>query len=422
MSYWQPPTSSGSPTPSSPMEQQQQHHRHHSTEQYRQYSAAQYSGDARLFDNALFPHDDQTHQHDAFAWQHHQHDVHQQQHHSMDNAAASSVDPRMLMLSSNLDPLPMQRTTSMELQRAGVSIEDEIFEARMLQEALRDCDATPATLVHSSDLDNRHQFHQHHQHSATSPAFHPQSFQAQLIYPTHFATVTPPGAALPRGSISQQYPSIHAVSPVENLRSYSLSSSQPLSGVSPSSYSSTSSTRSSITGLSSLQGSTPPASSSSGATTTTPTGQAQPKKRVQTARICHIEGCTRGIRSRGLCKAHGGGRRCTTPGCTTSDQGGGHCVLHGGGRRCRIEGCMKSAQWRGVCKLHGGARRCRYGNCTKNGQVKQGYCRLHYNLLTQQRLQGQLAVSGQAGPDGEEKQREYAEEKKGDVADCVSQP
>lgn len=113
------------------------------------------------------------------------------------------------------------------------------------------------------------------------------------------------------------------------------------------------------------------------------------KKRNSATRICKIEGCTKGIRSRGLCKAHGGGRRCTTPGCTTSDQGGGHCVLHGGGRRCSVEGCTKSAQWRGVCKMHGGARRCRYGNCTKNGQVKQGYCRMHHNLVTLQRQQQQ---------------------------------
>ncbi|CAI5722435.1 unnamed protein product [Peronospora destructor] len=108
------------------------------------------------------------------------------------------------------------------------------------------------------------------------------------------------------------------------------------------------------------------------------------KKRTRT---CMVADCIKGIRSRGLCKAHGGGRRCTTPGCTTSDQGGGHCVLHGGGRRCRIEGCKKSAQWRGVCKMHGGARRCRYGQCTKNGQVKQGYCRMHHNLLSAQRQQ-----------------------------------
>lgn len=111
------------------------------------------------------------------------------------------------------------------------------------------------------------------------------------------------------------------------------------------------------------------------------------KKRSGATRICKVEGCTKGIRSRGLCKAHGGGRRCTTPGCTTSDQGGGHCVLHGGGRRCSVQGCTKSAQWRGVCKMHGGARRCRYGNCTKNGQVKQGYCRMHHNLVSMQRQQ-----------------------------------
>ncbi|KAG7389099.1 hypothetical protein PHYBOEH_007576 [Phytophthora boehmeriae] len=122
------------------------------------------------------------------------------------------------------------------------------------------------------------------------------------------------------------------------------------------------------------------------------------KKRTTATRICKVEGCTKGIRSRGLCKAHGGGRRCTTPGCTTSDQGGGHCVLHGGGRRCRIEGCKKSAQWRGVCKMHGGARRCRYGQCTKNGQVKQGYCRMHHNLLTAQRQQQEQMQQQQSIP------------------------
>ncbi|GAB9476901.1 hypothetical protein Gpo141_00013959 [Globisporangium polare] len=298
----------------------------------------------------------------------------------------------------NIDPLPILHSSSGAelLQRASVSIEDEIFEARMLQEALQDCEAASANV-------SQHHSHHHHshqqQHHSQSPVFQPHSFQAQLMYSpsTHFAMVTPTNnsSAMLRGSLSHRDPSIQVVSPVENLRSYMLGGQQPLHhqliGTSPSSYSSSSSNRSPSMGLASLQGDTPPASASSSGSRAT--GQAQPKKRVQTARICHIEGCTRGIRSRGLCKAHGGGRRCTTPGCTTSDQGGGHCVLHGGGRRCRVDGCMKSAQWRGVCKLHGGARRCRYGHCTKNGQVKQGYCRLHYNLLTQQRLQGLLSAS-----------------------------
>ncbi|ETI38896.1 hypothetical protein F443_15463 [Phytophthora nicotianae P1569] len=97
------------------------------------------------------------------------------------------------------------------------------------------------------------------------------------------------------------------------------------------------------------------------------------------SRICRMPGCTKGIRSRGLCKAHGGGRRCTTPGCEISDQGGGHCIAHGGGRRCSVAGCQKSAQSKGLCKLHGGARLCRLPDCNKNGQIK-GLCRLHYSL------------------------------------------
>lgn len=330
----------------------------------------------------------QGHEHgDVFAWQHQQ-QRHHHQHHL----------PIM-----NIDPLPILHSSGAELQRASVSIEDEIFEARMLQEALQDCETTGNALA-------SHQ----HQHHNQSPVFQSHSFQTQLMYSpsSHFATVTPTNnSTMLRGSLAQRDPSIQVVSPVENLRSYMMGHPLQLNATSPSSYSSSSSNRSPAMGLASLQGSTPPASASSSATTM---GQAQPKKRVQTARICHIEGCTRGIRSRGLCKAHGGGRRCTTPGCTTSDQGGGHCVLHGGGRRCRVDGCMKSAQWRGVCKLHGGARRCRYGHCAKNGQVKQGYCRLHYNLLTQQRLQGLLSSTNQdessSSQGGERKQEEQEED------------
>ncbi|RLN52637.1 hypothetical protein BBJ28_00009660 [Nothophytophthora sp. Chile5] len=103
------------------------------------------------------------------------------------------------------------------------------------------------------------------------------------------------------------------------------------------------------------------------------------QKKKPASRICRMVGCTKGIRSRGLCKAHGGGRRCTTPGCEISDQGGGHCIAHGGGRRCSVGGCQKSAQSKGLCKLHGGARLCRLPDCHKNGQIK-GLCRLHYSL------------------------------------------
>jgi hypothetical protein len=103
------------------------------------------------------------------------------------------------------------------------------------------------------------------------------------------------------------------------------------------------------------------------------------QKKKPASRICRMSGCTKGIRSRGLCKAHGGGRRCTTPGCEISDQGGGHCIAHGGGRRCSVSGCQKSAQSKGLCKLHGGARLCRLPDCNKNGQIK-GLCRLHYSL------------------------------------------
>ncbi|EQC42438.1 hypothetical protein SDRG_00173 [Saprolegnia diclina VS20] len=71
---------------------------------------------------------------------------------------------------------------------------------------------------------------------------------------------------------------------------------------------------------------------------------------------CKHPGCTKGARSRGLCKRHGGGKRCSVDDCARSDQGGGFCIKHGGGRRCAVEDCKNSSQSRGLCKRHGGIR------------------------------------------------------------------
>ncbi|KAL8012084.1 putative Zinc finger, RING-type [Plasmopara halstedii] len=91
---------------------------------------------------------------------------------------------------------------------------------------------------------------------------------------------------------------------------------------------------------------------------------------------CSVPGCDRTVRSRGLCKGHGGGRRCGFTGCGLSDQGGGFCISHGGGKRCQHDGCDNSAQSRGLCKLHGGGSRCTVPNCTKSSQGR-GLCRAH---------------------------------------------
>ncbi|KAH9162855.1 hypothetical protein LEN26_000773 [Aphanomyces euteiches] len=72
--------------------------------------------------------------------------------------------------------------------------------------------------------------------------------------------------------------------------------------------------------------------------------------------ICTFPRCTKGARSKGLCKRHGGGKRCGIPECTRSDQGGGFCIKHGGGRRCSVDGCKNSSQAKGLCKRHGGIR------------------------------------------------------------------
>lgn len=117
-------------------------------------------------------------------------------------------------------------------------------------------------------------------------------------------------------------------------------------------------------------------------------------------RYCEVPGCVRGARSRGRCKAHGGGRRCQTEGCPKSDQGGGHCVTHGGGKRCKIEGCTKAVQWRGLCKTHGGTRKCRIPGCTRNGQYKWGACRVHYDTHLRRHAFGNPTIeSGGNAPD-----------------------
>ncbi|KDO35670.1 hypothetical protein SPRG_18830 [Saprolegnia parasitica CBS 223.65] len=91
---------------------------------------------------------------------------------------------------------------------------------------------------------------------------------------------------------------------------------------------------------------------------------------------CSVEGCSNLSRSKGLCKAHGGGRRCSVEGCTRASQSSSLCIAHGGGKRCTVEGCTKAAQSRGMCKAHGGGVRCRIEGCTKSSQG-DGYCRSH---------------------------------------------
>ncbi|GLD94426.1 hypothetical protein PINS_up003037 [Pythium insidiosum] len=93
-------------------------------------------------------------------------------------------------------------------------------------------------------------------------------------------------------------------------------------------------------------------------------------------RLCTVPGCKKRVRSKGLCKAHGGGRRCMVEGCERSSQGQGLCIRHGGGKRCTQPGCTKASQSNGLCKAHGGGLRCQAPNCTKSSQGG-GFCRAH---------------------------------------------
>ncbi|CAK4111819.1 unnamed protein product [Aphanomyces euteiches] len=113
---------------------------------------------------------------------------------------------------------------------------------------------------------------------------------------------------------------------------------------------------------------TRPAVRPSVGTTTTTTGGKQI--------ICQVPNCGRRVRSKGFCKAHGGGRKCILPGCNKSAQNGDYCIGHGGGKECSHPGCAKAAQSHGLCKAHGGGARCKHPNCMKSSQGG-GYCRAH---------------------------------------------
>ncbi|MDD9952605.1 MAG: hypothetical protein OXT67_13675 [Zetaproteobacteria bacterium] len=77
-----------------------------------------------------------------------------------------------------------------------------------------------------------------------------------------------------------------------------------------------------------------------------------------------------------FCKAHGGGKRCRFEGCGKFALSGGACVSHGGGKRCAVEGCLKVVQLRGLCAAHGGGQRCAVEGCTRAPKVG-GLCLTH---------------------------------------------
>lgn len=92
--------------------------------------------------------------------------------------------------------------------------------------------------------------------------------------------------------------------------------------------------------------------------------------------ICVIQDCEKRVRTKGLCKLHGGGKRCTFETCTRASQKGGLCISHGGGARCSEPECVKAAQSNGRCKAHGGGLRCQAEGCDKSSQGSK-FCRQH---------------------------------------------
>jgi hypothetical protein len=108
---------------------------------------------------------------------------------------------------------------------------------------------------------------------------------------------------------------------------------------------------------------------------------AKPKVK-QNGKVCKVGDCTKLVRSRGVCVAHGGGKRCQYPdGCGKSSEGATpFCIAHGGGKRCRYpDGCDKSALGATpFCAAHGGGKRCQYPDgCDKIALGTTSFCRAH---------------------------------------------
>lgn len=73
----------------------------------------------------------------------------------------------------------------------------------------------------------------------------------------------------------------------------------------------------------------------------------KPKKKL----LCKVPTCKNLVKSKGLCKRHGGGTRCGFCGCPSSARQGGFCIRHGGGL-CRILGCRSGSRKDGLCSFH----------------------------------------------------------------------
>jgi hypothetical protein len=102
----------------------------------------------------------------------------------------------------------------------------------------------------------------------------------------------------------------------------------------------------------------------------------------QHAKVCMVGDCTSVVRSKGLCRAHGGGKRCQYQGgCGKSAQGAtSFCRSHGGGKRCQYpDGCGKGAEGRTMfCRAHGGGKRCQYPDgCGKSAIRRTMFCVAH---------------------------------------------
>lgn len=67
-----------------------------------------------------------------------------------------------------------------------------------------------------------------------------------------------------------------------------------------------------------------------------------------------MDGCEKKGKSRGLCWAHGGGKKCTAAACSKVAVSNGFCWAHGGGKRCGYEGCERAAYERthNYCERH----------------------------------------------------------------------
>eukprot|EP00729_Bicosta_minor_P032672 gene32672-biopygen26479 len=97
----------------------------------------------------------------------------------------------------------------------------------------------------------------------------------------------------------------------------------------------------------------------------------------ENAKVCSVDGCSKNVYARGLCKSHCR-KPCSVEGCTTIAKARGLCGKHGAYGKCVQMGCVTNARKRGGhCKKHSRKVACAAPNCSTPLVPGKGVCVKH---------------------------------------------